>query len=103
MNIQSNEIYTFKLLSGEEVIAKVVNSADNYVIITKPLSIAFTQQGVQMMPTLFTGDPDREITVNKSAIVMSVKPREDVVNHYIQGTTGIQPVTSNAASKILMG
>lgn len=103
MNIQSNEIYTFKLLSGEEVIARVVDVSSDSLTVTKPLSIAFTQQGVQMMPTLFTGDPNRDISVNKSAIVMCVKPREDVTNHYIEGTTGIQPVTSNAASKILMG
>ena len=38
--MQTGQVYTFKLNSGEEVIAKVVGVEDNYVSVETPVSVA---------------------------------------------------------------
>jgi hypothetical protein len=51
------------------------------------------------MNSLFTADPEAEVTVNRSSVAMIAPVREDVGDSYLEATTGIKPVRS----KILMG
>jgi hypothetical protein len=51
------------------------------------------------MNSLFTADPESEVTVNRSSVAMIAPVREDVGDSYLEATTGIKPVRS----KILMG
>ena len=88
-------IKVFKLNSGEEIVAKVVNELAESYTVEKPLGIAMTQQGLQMVPSLFTNDMDKEVEIFKNAVSMSTTPRTDVEEGYIQATTGI----SGAGSK----
>ena len=52
--METGKVYTFKLNSGEEMIAKVLEIGQTNVIITEPVSIAPSQQGMQMIPSMFT-------------------------------------------------
>lgn len=99
MNIDSNEIYTFKLATGEELVAKVIHIADDAIEVNQPISTMISPQGLQMMPTLFSSNQDKNVQINTRALVMVADPREDVRNSYIQATTGIAPVTK----KIITG
>jgi hypothetical protein len=99
MQIQSNETYTFKLNSGEEMVAKVVEVADNYLIVTTPVSIAPGPQGMGLMPSLFTNDQRENVRLNTNSISL-VAPTEDQVKmKYIEATTGIQVPTK----KMILG
>jgi len=94
-------IYTFKLVTAEEIVAKVtgIDTNTKTLYLKTPLLVGFTGQGVQMMPALFTGDPEKTTQLNTNAIVLYSLPRREVANSYIEATTGIKPVNSN----ILMG
>jgi hypothetical protein len=93
MKLDINEIYTFKLLTGEELVAKVLEINDATITLKQPISTVLSPQGLQMVPSLFSSNPDREVLLNISSWAMVSEPREDVRNSYIQATTGIAPVT----------
>jgi hypothetical protein len=89
MNI--GEVYTFKLNSGEEVVAKImeINSDKHEVVISNPVSIAPNQKGIGLMPSMFTADPDSNVKLNTNSVSI-IAPTEDSVKvKYIEATTGI--------------
>jgi len=100
MHFDVDTIYSIKLVTGEEIVAKVIGQSDTVLEITKPLTIGVGPQGLQMVPSLFGGNPDRKIQLNKGSVVMVTSARDELVSSYIEGTTGIKPVTKGS---ILMG
>jgi hypothetical protein len=84
-----NEVYTFKLNSGEELISKVVKIEDNLVFLHEPVSVAPGPQGVGLIPSLFTADPKGETRLNINAIAIVAPTDEGVRAKYIQATSGI--------------
>jgi len=89
MDIQKNETYTFKLNSGEELVTKVVDVFPDHYIISHPVSIAPAQQGVQMIPSAFTLDLEKNARLNISSITMVFETNPEVVENYRTATTGI--------------
>jgi hypothetical protein len=89
MNIIPNKTYTFKLVSGEEFIAKVIEVKNDFLIINQPISTVITPQGLQMVPSLFSANLDEDIQLNSNSYSMVAEPREDVADSYRQATTGI--------------
>jgi len=101
MKIELNRVYTLKLTNADEVVAKIVeDNADHYVV-ENPLSAVPTEKGIQLIFTVFTGDPKQNITINKTAIAMICQTREEVCDHYLEATTGIKAVRNSG--KILLG
>ena len=90
MKIEVGKVMTFKLMSGEEIIAKVIEVTYNGYILENVLSTAPTQQGLQLVPTLFTTELDNVISVYSHAISMVSMPRSDVADAYRESTTGIK-------------
>jgi hypothetical protein len=85
-----NTVYTFKLNSGEELIAKVVQSGGDFIVMEEPVSIAPTQQGMQMIPSIFTADPKGEFKLNTSSIAIYAETDDSVRMKYLEATTGIK-------------
>lgn len=99
MNIEIDQIYTIKLANGDEIVTKITEISDSYYTITKPLTIIPSPQGIQMILSLFTANPDKNYQLNKNQCTMIAVSRDEVRDSYIEATTGIKPVSS----KILMG
>jgi hypothetical protein len=85
MNIKVGKIYGFKLNSGEEVIAKVDSISDNIVRITKPLSLAFGQQGPSLMPSMVSADTSKSVNLNLDVCSLVARVGSDVEDHYLRG------------------
>lgn len=99
MNIELDQIYTIKISNGDELVTKIVaQDADSFTI-AKPLTIVPSPQGIQMIMSLFTANPDKNYQLNKNQCSMIAVSRDEVRDSYIEATTGIKPVSS----KILMG
>lgn len=94
MNPIPGEIYTFKLITGEEIVARIHagNLVDGYEI-EHPILCALTPQGLQMMPGLFSANLDKIMLLNNSSWAMIAETRDDIRNSWIQATTGIAPVS----------
>jgi hypothetical protein len=88
--MEVGKIYTFKLNSGEELIAKVVEITRDNIIVTEPVSIAPGQKGMQMIPSIFTGVPGANVTINTNSIALYTDTEDSIKDKYIEATTGIQ-------------
>ena len=101
MTLEVGKVYTFKLNSGEELIAKVDSTAESvkYIKVTDPVSVAPGPQGMGLVPSLFTANPDQSVTINTNSIAMYVETDDNVRAKYTQATTGIQVPDK----KIIMG
>jgi len=99
-HLQLNEIYTFKLVSGEEITAKIFHKTADSVEVAQPISMVLGPQGLQMMPSLFSSNPDKNVHINTASIAMAAETREDVRAKYIEATTGI---LTQPAKQIITG
>lgn len=86
-----NEVYTFKLTSGEELVSKVlgVDADNNEVILFDPLSVAPGPQGIGLVVSMFTADPKTEVRLNTRSVTISALTDHSVKVKYIEATTGI--------------
>ncbi len=100
MNIEIDKTYTFKLSNADEVVAKVVEEHPDHYVVSQPLSAVPTEKGIQLIYTVFTGNPQENARINKTAIAMVCTTREEVSDHYLEATTGIKPVRKPS---IIMG
>ena len=92
MNLEPNQIYTFKLNTGEELVAKLTAINADHLVIQHPILTVISQQGLQMMPGLFSANMEHELRLNNSSWAMIAETRDDVRDSWIQATTGIAPV-----------
>jgi len=61
-------------------------------VLHQPLTIIPSQQGIQLVPSLFTTELSVDVTINRNNIVMTAETREQVCDSYLESTTGIKPV-----------
>ena len=100
MTLEVGKVYTFKLNSGEELIAKFsCECVGNYIAVTDPVSVAPGHKGMGLVPSLFTANPDQSVTINTNSIAMYVETDDSVRAKYTEATTGIQVPDK----KIIMG
>ena len=89
MEIKDNEVYTFKMASGEEIVTKVLSSDPDYIYITEPLAVAPSPQGPALMQGIFTSAPGAKVSLNIKHIAMFAETEDGVKQRYIKVTTGI--------------
>ena len=88
--LQTNEVYTFKMNSGEEMVAKVKQAGGDWLILEEPVSIAPGPQGMGLVPSLFTADPKEQIQLNTNSVSLVSKTDDSVKLKYLEATTGIK-------------
>lgn len=91
-SIEFNKVYTFKLNSGEELIAKATGHdiECGELIISDPVSIAPGPQGMGLVPSMFTANPKSEHRLNTSSVALYAETEDSVKDKYTEATTGIQ-------------
>lgn len=97
--MKENEVYTFKLNSGEELVAKVKKIADDHIIIEEPLSVAPSQHGMGLIPSMFTAATDTEVRLNTNSVSLSSPTEDSIKLKYLEATTGI----SVPSKKLILG
>ena len=100
MKVELDTVYTIKIANGDEIVAKITAQDDMTFTVARPLTGVPGRDGVQMIFALFTADPEKSVTINKSQVSLLAASREEVCDSYLEATTGIKPVRN---SKILMG
>lgn len=89
MNFTLNTVYSIKLTSGEELVARVTKVDGHNITVQNPLSVAPGPQGMGLMHSMFTADPDSEITLNSNTITMAAPTDSSVKSKYVEATTGL--------------
>jgi hypothetical protein len=97
MMLQSNAyskdtIVSFKLVNGDEIVAKVLEETADSFTVAKPCTVVPSQQGLGLLQSLFTSDLTKNIALSKNHVMLHSVTQKDIENHYIQTTTGIEPV-----------
>lgn len=88
-----NTVVTFRLVTGETVVGKLLNNTPTEIKVSKPISITLFEQGGEIglrpSPFLFTSE-DTEVTFPVTALLfLPVSATEMISQRYIQDTTGL--------------
>lgn len=90
----SQQVVSFKLLSGEEVIGRVENETDDVIVLSKVRSIQMVQTGPQsmglhIMPYM-ASNLDGDISFRRAATTtVPSAPSSEAEKPYIENTTSI--------------
>lgn len=91
MKIPNNDnIITIKLVTGEEVVAKLKSTDDTSVTITKPVVIMMSPQGLAFGSFTPTMDSTEGLTLNKTAIMSVGLTLDKVAKEYTNATSSIK-------------
>ena len=90
MKLENGKVYTFKMNSGEELVAKVLEYGDNELVLSEPVSIGPGPKGMGLVPSMFTADPKGEYRLNTSSVAMYCATEQGVQDKYLEATTGIK-------------
>lgn len=99
MEIKNDEVYTFKLNSGEELIAKIKQFDTDTITIEEPVSVAPGPQGMGLVPSLFTAEPHGSVRLNTNSVALMAPTEDNVKMKYLEATTGIKV----PSKKIVLG
>lgn len=86
------DIVTFKMVNGDEIVAKVVNTEDWGWTVTKPCTVVPSHQGIGLLQSLFTADINTNIDLKREHVMIHSATAEQVQDHYIETTSGIKTV-----------
>lgn len=80
--LKEDEVISFKLSSGEEIIGKVVSFNDKEVVVHRPFQLAATQTGLTLLPFLMMANDNSDPTFRFSSIVATYAPASSFKTAY---------------------
>jgi len=102
-----DDICTVKMVSGEEIITKIVAADDASIAMSKPLSAQLSmdpqsgRMGMQLLPGfVLTVNVDAKIKVGMSNVMFIAPTEEGVKKSYLSQTTGLAISSGSNGLKI---
>ena len=90
---QKDDIVAFKMVNGDEVVAKIVSAGTDNWSVSRPCTVIPSPQGIGLMQSLFSGDINKDVELKKEHVMMHSPVIKQLEDHYLQTTTGIQTVS----------
>lgn len=94
--IQPNDVITLKLITGEELITRLVDHTNGKITVSKPMVVNLAQDprtgsvGIQMLPYfLLTGNPDAKLALDEKNVMVMTASNDQAKNSYTQSSSGI--------------
>jgi hypothetical protein len=88
---KDGDIICFKLVTGDEVVAKLVSkSVEGDFIVSRPCTVVPAREGLGLMQAMISMDINTNVTLKSVHILMHSPVIADIEKHYIKTTTGIQ-------------
>ena len=84
------DIIAFKLVNGDEIVAKIVSNTSYGWNVAKPCTVVPSQKGLGLMQTMFSADINKDVTLKAEHVMMHSPVVKELETHYIQTTSGIQ-------------
>ena len=101
--IEENDIVAVKLISGEELVGKLIKH--NPLELAKPIVLGMQQQpnpttgqvevGLGFAPFMLGMEDGGNITLEPGAYIVILKARDEIKQAYIKSTTGLDVPPSN--------
>ena len=102
MEIKIEEVYAFKMTSGQEIVAKITSWDDQYYYIAAPLTIGQGQAGMEFLPAMFCAPLMEDTAMTKSSVAMISPAREDIIEAY-EASVNPSDVIKPRAKQIITG
>ena len=89
---KEGDTISFKTVAGEEVIARLVQKAEDSMKISKPMALTMNKDGLGLVPFMFTVSKDSDVIINLTTVVFIAKTEKGMADQYIESTTSIKLV-----------
>ena len=86
---EKGDIVTVYLQTGQEILGKLDSEDDNYIVITKPLTIAMGPKGAAFQTFTITGDSENNVYFKQEKVITMLKTRKETTDAYTQATSTI--------------
>ena len=90
---------SFKLNTGEEVVARLDAESDTHISVKKPMTLIAQQQGLGLAPFMFSVSADAKFEIRLRNVTCIAKTVDDIAKQYTAQTSGIHMVTNNGGIK----
>ena len=88
------DVVSFKLVNGDEIIAKIVEARGNAGwIVSKPCTVIPSQQGLGLIQSMFSAELNKNVELKSEHVMMHAEALQQMRDHYTTTTTGIQTVS----------
>lgn len=87
------DIVSFKLVNGDEVLAKVVETTATGWKVSKPCTVIPSPQGLGLIQSMFSAELNKNVELNAEHVMMHAEALQQMKDHYMTTTTGIQTVS----------
>ena len=90
----ANDVKVLKLITGEEVIARISTESSNLLILEKPMTLQIMpanqqgQVGFAIVPWLMAGKSER-ITISTEHILAEDDVKSEIEKNYLANVTGL--------------
>jgi hypothetical protein len=88
--LSSGDTVTIKTTAGEEIVARLVELKPNSYVVSKPLAVMATQQGIGLGPLAFTVNPETKLEINTHAVLFAAKTDSEMAKQYVSSTSGLK-------------
>lgn len=89
-SVQSGDIITIKLMSGEEVVARLEEDKEEVLAVAKPRAIVnIPNKGIGLGPFVFTVPQNAGIEIFKKNVVCYAETEDGMARQYTEGTSGL--------------
>jgi len=83
------EVVTLRLISGEEIIGKLIEEMNDTISISKPMMLSMGSQGLGMIPFVFSINPNKNIKLYRTSIILMEATDKQFADQYLSGTSGL--------------
>lgn len=95
--VSNGEVVSFKLVNGDEIVAKLVDNDANKFTVSKPCTVVPSAQGIGLMQSLFCGDINTtDIELRRDHVLMFAPVVKEMESHYLSTVTGIKTVSKGS-------
>jgi len=89
-NLQSGDTITIKLMSGEEVVARLEEDQEDKLLVAKPRAIVnIPNKGIGLGPFVFTISQTASVEIFKKNVVCYAETEGGMARQYTEGTSGL--------------
>lgn len=89
-NYSPGDVVAFKLMSGEELISRIIEDRTETYVLNKPMALLNTPNGgLGMMGTPIAANHSDPVVLNKHAVAFHAKCESELASQYMEKTTGL--------------
>ena len=86
----SGDVVSFKMVNGDELVAKVLEETDAGFSVSAPCTVMPSQQGLGLMQSLFSAKEDIKVFLSRQHVMFHAESLEQMKAHYVKTTTGVE-------------